>query len=61
MNPNSIEGNNLTSSADDLVFRATLGGELYTSSFSVHPKASGTWVTTSSFTGTNAYYIKSTP
>jgi hypothetical protein len=61
MNPNSIEGNNFTSSADDLVFRATLGGELYTSSFSVHPKASGTWVTTSSFTGTNAYYIKSTP
>jgi len=61
MNPNSIEGNNFTSSADDLVFRATLGGELYTSSFSVHPKASGTWITTSSFTGTNAYYIKSTP
>lgn len=61
MNPNSIEGNNFTSSADDLVFRATLGGELYTSSFSVHPKASGTWVTTSSFAATNAYYIKSTP
>jgi len=61
MNPSSIEGNSFTSSVDELAFRATLGGELYTSSISVHPKVSGTWTTTSSFSGTSTFYIKSTP
>jgi len=61
MNPNSIEGNNINSSAEELTFRATLGGELYTASFSVHPKVSGTWVTTSSFIGTSAFYYKNNP
>jgi len=61
MNPSSIEGNSFTSSVDELAFRAALGGELYTSSISVHPKVSGTWTTTSSFSGTSIFYIKSTP
>ena len=50
MNPNSIEGNSLNSSPDELAFRASLGGELYTGSISIHPKVSGPWITTSSFT-----------
>jgi hypothetical protein len=41
MNPNSIEGNSINSGPDELAFRAALGGELYTASFSIHPKASG--------------------
>jgi len=36
-NSNSIEGNTLVSSYDDLFFRAALGGELYTGSKSIHP------------------------
>lgn len=41
MNPNSIEGNSINSAPNELAFRAALGGELYTASFSIHPKASG--------------------
>jgi len=51
MNPYSIE------SSENLAFRATLGGELYTSSISVHPKITGSWVTTSSFVGTSNFYL----
>jgi hypothetical protein len=39
MNPHSIEGNFLNSSPDNLAFRASLGGELYTGSVSIHPKS----------------------
>ena len=49
MNPYSIEGNQLNSSPNELIFRASLGGELYTGSTSIHPKVSGDWITTSSF------------
>jgi len=55
MNPNSIE------QSQHLVFRAALGGELYTGSTSIHPKVSGTWTTTSSFTGTSNFYISANP
>jgi hypothetical protein len=55
MNPSSIE------QSQYLAFRAALGGELYTSSVSIHPKVTGSWVTTSSFTGTSNFYISSTP
>jgi hypothetical protein len=55
MNPSSIE------QSQYLAFRATLGNELYTSSVSIHPKVTGSWVSTSSFTGTNSFYISSTP
>jgi len=51
MNPYSIE------SSENLAFRATLGGELYTASISVHPKVTGSWVATSSFVGTSNFYL----
>ena len=41
MNPNSIEGLSPSSSDDQLAFRASLGGELYTGSISMHPKITG--------------------
>ena len=41
MNPNSIEGSTFSSSQDELAFRASLGGELYTGSISIHPKITG--------------------
>ena len=50
MNPQSTEGNGINGSADQLAFRASLGGELYTGSVSIHPKVSGpTGYPTSSF------------
>jgi len=55
MNPNSIE------QSQYLAFRASLGGELYTGSTSIHPKITGSWTPTSSFTGTSDFYISSTP
>jgi hypothetical protein len=53
MNPYSIEED------ENLAFRASLGGELYTSSVSIHPKITGSWVTTSSFVGTNNFFTSS--
>lgn len=61
MNPYSIEGNSINTSANELVFRANLGGELYTGSTSTHPKSSGIWSTTSSFVGTSNFYYNTTP
>lgn len=50
MNPQSIEGNGVNGSANQLAFRASLGGDLYTGSVSIHPKVSGpTGYPTSSF------------
>jgi hypothetical protein len=49
MNPDSIEGNFLNSAPDQLAFRASLGGELFTGSVSIHPKVTGSFSTTSSF------------
>ena len=51
MNPSSIEGNSLNSGPNELAFRAPLGGELYTDLISIHPKVTGSWVTTSSWDG----------
>ena len=53
MNPYSIE------SSENLAFRATLGGELYTASISVHPKVTGSWITTSSFASNSNFYTSS--
>jgi hypothetical protein len=61
MNPHSIEGNTLNSSPDNLAFRASLGGELYTGSVSIHPKVTGSWVTTSSFTSNSNFTFSQTP
>jgi len=55
MNPSSIEQSTY------LAFRAALGNELYTSSISIHPKVTGSWITTSSFTGTSNFYYSNTP
>jgi hypothetical protein len=61
MNPYSSEGNSLNSSPDQLSFRLTLGGELYTGSFSIHPKITGSWVATSSFVTNSSASFASTP
>ncbi len=57
MNPLSFEGNGINSSPDQLIFRAALGSELdITTTSSIHPKATGSWVTTSSFmNGNNSF------
>jgi hypothetical protein len=50
MNPQSTEGNGVNGSTNQLAFRASLGGDLYTGSVSIHPKVSGpTGYPTSSF------------
>jgi len=41
MNPQSTEGNGVNGSPDQLAFRASLGGNLYTGSTSIHPKVTG--------------------
>jgi hypothetical protein len=61
MNPSSIEGNSLNSGADQLAFRLPLGGELYTGSNSIHPKVTGSWITTSSFASDSTAFFNSTP
>ncbi len=58
MNPQSTEGNNINSSPNELAFRASLGGELYTGSVSIHPKVSGpTGYPTSSFSSDSDFSI----
>jgi hypothetical protein len=61
MNPSSIEGNTLNSGANQLAFRLPLGGELYTGSNSIHPKVTGSWVTTSSFASNSTAFFNLTP
>jgi hypothetical protein len=58
MNPQSTEGNGINGSADQLAFRASLGGELYTGSVSIHPKVSGpTGYPTSSFSANSNFTL----
>ena len=62
MNPYSIEGDAFFNSGpNELAFRASLGGELYTGSVSIHPKVTGSWVATSSFVGNSNFYFSQTP
>lgn len=61
MNPNSIEGNGINQSPNQLAFRASLGGELYTGSVSIHPKVTGSWATTSSFASNSSFSFNNTP
>ena len=61
MNPYSIEGNSLNSGPNELVFRASLGGELYTGSVSIHPKITGSWLPTQSFTSDSNFNFNYTP
>jgi hypothetical protein len=76
MNPHSIEGNyNFYSpyndinnaSPDELIYRLSLGGELYTGSnsitgsFSIHPKVTGSWIPTSSFASNSGARFRFVP
>ncbi len=62
MNPLSFEGNGINSAPDQLMFRAALGSELdITTSSSIHPKVTGSWAITSSFTNNSNFYINNTP
>jgi hypothetical protein len=61
MNPSSIEGDSINSSPEELMFRASLGGELYTGSLSIHPKVTGSWVATSSFVSDSNFNFFTTP
>jgi hypothetical protein len=55
VNPYSIE------QSEYLAFRAPLGGELYTGSVSIHPKVTGSWIPTSSFTSNSNFSFYKTP
>ena len=56
MNPQSTEGNGVNGSPSQLIFRASLGGDLYTGSESIHPKITGSSVT-QSFSSNSDFYI----
>jgi len=56
MYPYSIDANGVNTAPDVLAFRATLGGELYTSSISVHPKVTGSWTITQSFSDSTSTF-----
>jgi hypothetical protein len=53
MNPQSIDYSGEILYDDYLAFRLPLGGDLYTGSASVHPRATGSWASTSSFIASN--------
>ena len=57
MNSDSTEGNGINTSPDQLAFRASLGGELYTGSVSIHPKVTGSWIATSSFASDSNFTV----
>jgi hypothetical protein len=61
MNPYSIEGNSLNSAPNELAFRASIGGEFFTASVSIHPKVTGSWVITQSFPTDSNFYYDLTP
>jgi len=53
MNPYSIEGVGINGAYDQLIFRGTLGNDLYTSSVSIHPKITGSYITQSFASNSN--------
>ena len=53
MNPYSIEGIGINGAYDQLIFRGTLGNDLYTSSVSIHPKITGSYITQSFASNSN--------
>jgi hypothetical protein len=61
MDPDAIDGNGTNGAPDQLAFRASLGGELYTGSASIHPKVTGSWVATSSFASNSNFNFNVTP
>jgi len=61
MYPYSIDSNGINTAPDTLIFRASLGGELYTSSISIHPKITGSWEITQSFITDSNFSFNSPP
>ncbi len=65
MNPYSFEGSGTNTSPNELAFRLPLGSLLNTGSLdyknSIHPKVTGSWVTTSSFLNESTASFSSTP
>ena len=61
MNPLSFEGNTINNSPNTLAFRASLGSELSTFSSSIHPKVTGSWIATSSFSESSNYSFNTAP
>tara|TARA_B100000900_G_scaffold411255_1_gene430582 strand:- start:268 stop:9519 length:9252 start_codon:yes stop_codon:yes gene_type:complete len=63
MNPYSFEGNQINSAPDQLAFRLSLGSLLNTGSFnnSIHPKVTGSFITTSSFSTNSSASFNATP
>jgi spore coat protein CotF len=60
MNPLSFEGNGVNSAPDQLIFRAALGSELdITTTSSIHPKVTGSYNITQSFTSNSNWTINS--
>jgi len=57
MNPDSIESDSLNPDLTALAFRGSLGGELYTGSVSIHPKVTGSWAATASFTSDSNFTV----
>jgi hypothetical protein len=58
VNPYSTQGNTINSTPNDLAFRADLGTQLITSSRkSIHPKVTGSWEITSSFSLNSKFYL----
>lgn len=59
LNPLSCEGNSIDSTNDKLFFRAPLGSNLdIDSRISIHPRITGSWVSTSSFSdGTSGFVL----
>ena len=53
MNPYSIEGVGINGAYDQLIFRGTLGNDLYTASKSMHPKITGSYITQSFASNSN--------
>lgn len=62
MNPLSIEGNSINSAPDQLIFRAALGSELdLVSTSSIHPKITGSYNITQSFTSNSNFEFSKSP
>ena len=58
MNPLSFEGNGINSAPNQLIFRAALGSELdIITTSSIHPKVTGSYNVTQSFTSNSNFYF----
>jgi hypothetical protein len=58
---NYVVNSSYIGNPNTLAFRASLGGELYTGSTSIHPKVTGSWATTSSFANNSNFFFSGSP